>query len=311
MHETLRDKLVGPVFPVVIPFKDDRTIEPGIDYTSLEKYLNYLIDNGAQLLMVASATSRFAQLTTREICDINRSVLKTAKGRALAIPSTPILGSTQSHVDVANEAKSCGAKLIICEYPWRYQSDRALIDYFKAIADTGLGIVMHITPGRSEVKTDFGSTNRYDVRAIEEILKKVPSVVGMKEASGDREHSKKLWTEFSGELNIIVAGRASETFLEAPPHGVAGFFSGAGNIHPEKDVEIYSLVRSGKFEEAAKLVAKYETPFLKAAKEWGWHASLKAVLAGMDLMENTERPPMVPVSDEQQEILMKLANEKD
>ena len=74
-------------------------------------------------------------------------------------------------------------------------------------------------------------------------------------------------------------------------------------------MEIYSLIQEGKHDEAAKIVAEHETKFLDKAKEFGWHASLKAGLYEMGIMALTERPPMQPIPDEQRAELRAIMKE--
>jgi dihydrodipicolinate synthase/N-acetylneuraminate lyase len=298
-------KLEGPVYPLVTPFKDvEGHIKP-IDYDALNGYIEFLLDGGASSIMVASATSRFAQLSEPEIIELNQKVVEMVSGRAVVIASTPILGSTASHIQVAQAAELSGADLIACEYPWRYQDDDALLGYFKSIVDNtnNISIMMHVTPGRSEVQTEFGKNYRFGLAVLSDICQ-LDRVSGMKEASGDPQHSRNIWDELANKTGIIVAGNASETFLEAYEFGASGFFVGTGNIDPKSSIDIYNLVLNGEIAKARSLVANKETPFLRLAKQFGWHASLKAALFEMGLMEITEREPMIPVSNTQKESLV-------
>ena len=296
----------GPVFPVVVPFKNYHN-KSQIDYRSLKKYVNYLVDEGAKIIMVASATSRFAQLNIREIKKINEIVVKTVNNQALAIASTPITGSTEEHVQVAQHAENIGAKVVACEYPWRYQGDTALINYYDAILSntSKIKLMLHVTPGRSEIETQHGKTFRYGIDALIKICSK-RRIIGIKEASGDPDHSLKIWKSLSGITSIIVAGRASETFLKSYKYGTSGFFVGTGNIKPKTSLQIYDYATSGKIKKAMELVQSQELPFLNLAKKFGWHASLKTALAEINLMEIDERPPMVPLSKEQRNQLAKV-----
>jgi dihydrodipicolinate synthase/N-acetylneuraminate lyase len=298
--------LSGPCFPVVTPFVDDATARHPIDFDAMERYVDRLIEGGGRIIMAASATGRFAQLRDEEIEAVNESILRACGDRALAVASTPILGTTADHVEIARRAERAGARVVICEYPWRYQRDDALIAYFQAIADAtdAIDIMLHVTPSRSEL----GGQYRYDVDALRRICD-IPRVVGMKEAAGDREHSHRIWEALADRTAIIVAGRASETYLEAFDHGAAGFFVGTGNIVPEHSVRVHELLVAGKRDDARQVVARHETPFLDAAKRHGWHAALKAALAERGWMSDVERPPMVPVRPEERVELVRIMSD--
>jgi dihydrodipicolinate synthase/N-acetylneuraminate lyase len=300
----IKDKVQGPIFPLITPFIYQHGIYR-VDKVALNLYLDFLIYNGAKVIMVASATSRFAQLSLEEIIELNREVIKHVGQRALVIASTPILGSTEDHIKVASAAEKHGAQVIACEYPWRYQNEKGYIQYFKDIilATKKICIFLHVTPARSEL----GGWYRGDVDTLNSIVQ-LSRVVGIKEASGEKSLSKKIWLALANKTNIIVAGRASETFLFARKieSKIAGFFVGTGNIDPESSVKIYSLIQKKDFKHAEDLIKRFETPFLDLAKKYGWHASLKCGLSYLNLMTEIERPPMVKVNKLQSKNLRKI-----
>jgi len=297
------EKIEGPVFPIVTPFIDDAAADYPVDKEGLKKYVDYLLDDGAKIIMVASATTRFAQLQESEIREINEIVVKQVGDRGLPIASTGILGSTRVHIETAQHAEAIGAPVIACEYPWRYQNTEALVDYFRAIADNtkDIKIFLHVTPGRSEL----GGQYRYNVEDIREILK-IPRVVGMKEAAGDPEISMSIWKELSDETSVIVASKGMQSFITAAPYGVSGYFVGTGNIVPRYSMELYEQVVAGNMEEAQAICDKHEMPFLNSAKAFGWHAALKAGMAEMGIMSDVERPPMVTIRPEERAELGKV-----
>lgn len=304
LNKQIKNKIRGPVFPIVTPFvyKNNSCL---IDYISLKRYIDFLITNGAKVIMVASATSRFAQLTVKEIIRLNREVVNHVGERALVVTSTPILGSTKEHIEVAKLAEKDGAKVIACEYPWRYQDSSGYINYFKTIIKStkGIKIFLHVTPVRSEL----GGWFRGDVDALVKIVS-LDRVVGVKEASGEFELSKKMWLSLSSKTKIIVAGRASETFYKARliEPKIAGYFVGTGNINPASSINIFSLIDNNDFKKAKALISKFELPFLDLAKQFGWHASLKCGLSHLNLMSMLERPPMVSVNKSQSKQLKKV-----
>ena len=299
-------KIEGPVFPIVTPFIDDKYNQYPIDVKGLRKYVDYLLDNGAHNIMVASATSRFAQLTEEEIRLVNDIVIDQVGDRGLAIASTGIMGSTALHLETVRHAESIGAKVIAAEYPWRFQNLDALADYYKTIVDgtNHIQLLVHVTPGRSELGGQF----RYDVESLKKICA-IPRVIAMKEAAGDKEVSKQIWENLADDSSIIVAGRSSETYMASHMHGVHGYFVGTGNIVPQYSMEIYRLVQEGKIDEAQAICDIHETKFLDKAKKFGWHAALKAGLYEMGIMSLTERPPMVPIHDNERAQLREIMKE--
>ena len=289
----------GPVYPVVVAFNNNENV----DYDSTKAYINYILDNGGCNIMVASATGRFAHLSNDEINQINRITVETTlNGGGIPIASTPINGCTKSHIDTAKRAQDYGANIVICEYPWRYQGSQALVKYFSDICtSTDMSVMLHVTPSRSEIATTFGKTHRYEVDDLVDICS-LPNVVGFKEASGDKEHSLKIWEALGGKTDIIVAGEASETFLRALKYGINGFFTGIESIFPSLGIRVYNLILDNKVEEVQKLVSSF-SELLHTCKDYGWHASLKYCLYKLNLMSLQERSPMCPITPEQRKVL--------
>ncbi len=296
-------RIEGPVFPVVTPFVDDVHRHYPVDIKSLRGYVDYLLHNQAFNIMVASATSRFAQLSEEEIRLVNSIVVDTVGDRGLAIASTGIMGTTAQHIETAQYAESIGARVIACEYPWRFQSIEGLVMYYQSIVEhtEKIKVMIHVTPGRSEL----GGLFRFDAESLQQICA-IPRVVAMKEASGDKNISRSIWKELSDECSIIVAGRGCETYLDAYSFGVSGFFTGSGNIIPKYTLDAYQSIQDGQFEAAKKNVDLHETLFLDKAKSFGWHAALKSGLHEMGLMSITERPPMQPLTDAKRNVLKKI-----
>jgi dihydrodipicolinate synthase/N-acetylneuraminate lyase len=285
----------GPVFPVVVGF--DKYYN--VDYHSIEEYIKYILNCGGHNIMVASATGRFAHLTDDEIDRVNFVTIETTLDNGgTPIASTPINGCTKSHIETARKSEVNGAKIIICEYPWRYQGSDALIGYFKDICEsTDMSVMLHVTPSRSEIDTSFGDTHRYELDDLEAICE-LPNVIGFKEACGDKDHAEKIWHALANKTDIIVAGRASETFINARIHrnyNVSGFFTGVGSIYPSHALSVYKsvleldgLAAGSEVEQASSL--------LNTCKHYGWHSSLKYCLHKLHLMPLYERPPMCPIS---------------
>jgi dihydrodipicolinate synthase/N-acetylneuraminate lyase len=176
------------------------------------------------------------------------------------------------------------------------------LDYFqKIIHNTDVDIMLHVTPTRSEIETTFGKTHRYEIHDLEQICA-LPRVIGFKEASGDKEHSREIWKSLGKSTDIIVAGAASETFLEACVHGATGFFTGIESIFPRLGQEVYKRILDNDVSEAESMVTQM-SDLLHACKKLGWHAASKYCLFNLGIMGLDERPPMTPIPEHQQKIL--------
>ena len=66
MTYQIKKKLEGAIYTVFTPFLRNLNI----DYKSLEKYLDFLSKNGAQVFYVMPYNSRYSQLTEKEIFEL-------------------------------------------------------------------------------------------------------------------------------------------------------------------------------------------------------------------------------------------------
>src|SRR5210317_776443 len=74
-NSNIRNKLKGPIFSVITPFKKNGEI----CYLSLKRYLKYLYINGARNFYVMVYNSRLSILNEKEIKEINLFCIKEVK----------------------------------------------------------------------------------------------------------------------------------------------------------------------------------------------------------------------------------------
>ena len=69
---SIKNKIVGPIFSVITPFKKDESI----DYNSLKSYLKFLYNRGARVFYVMFYNSRLGLLKEKEIIELNIFIAK-------------------------------------------------------------------------------------------------------------------------------------------------------------------------------------------------------------------------------------------
>ena len=99
--EEMRGGLEGPVFPIVTPFDNNNRL----DIASVNQYVNFLLDCGAQTIMTTVGTSRFNLLSEDEIISLNSEVVKANRGHSKIIVSGPIIGDLQKNIEYAVNAQ--------------------------------------------------------------------------------------------------------------------------------------------------------------------------------------------------------------
>lgn len=294
--EQLRQKIRGPVYPIVMPFRENEDV----DYDALADYASYLIEQGAKTLLMTVGTSRFNLLSHEEMKKANATLAQATAGRATAIAAGPgpNSGCTRSNIEFANEALEAGADGILLLYPERWYGDEPIVEFFHTVADnTDLPVLIHAVPMRD----GFGGVKAlkpFSVEMLERVAEH-PSIAGIKEENGDRNLFDAIHARFHKELPLIGAGGAMRRFMGDYKLGSTTYLVGLGSFRPALSEEFYQKLTSGDETGAAAIAEKYEDPFFHFAVQLGWHRCLKETLAQLGLMLPHERAPFNRISQEE------------
>lgn len=297
--DTLRERIKGPVYAVCPAFNEDHSFDP----EGSASYVDFLVNRGAEILMVTAGTSRFNLLQKEEVLALNETVVKSAKGKAITIAANQLIGSTQEAITYAQHAESVGADILLLYYPERHYSDDHVVEYFKAVADScNIGLMIHANPIRN-ARGGGQPTIGYSVDLCKR-LAAIPNVVGMKEEHGNTVHTYKLVTQVGDQMSFIVAGGSMRLYLSNVLYGTHGFLTGIGNFIPEVEKDFYEHTQRGEFDKALEIVTQLEEPFFNAAMPLGWHAAMKGALDILGIMKAYERPPLMPASAAERQSLV-------
>lgn len=296
-------KVKGPVFTLPTPFQKDGLV----DYDSLEKYVIFLIDKGVRTLAVSVGTSRFDILTIEEMKRVNELVVKTAKGKAITIVTTPTNGPTHQSIEFAQHAESIGADGILVVFPDRFFTEDAVYHFFEDIAQTcSVGVLIHempMRPGRS----DLASKVHYSPDLIERISR-IENVVGMKEESEDKALEYQYNRRFNGDF-LVIGCAGMRAFLLDYQWGQQAYLVAIGHFAPEIDLEFYSALTQGNYERARQIVFEIEGPFFDEAVKMGWQVALKEAMECAGLMKAWQRKPMVRLEMSQRKKISRILSD--
>jgi 4-hydroxy-tetrahydrodipicolinate synthase len=295
--KNIRKTVHGPVIPLPTPF----TKEFEVDYDSLFRYVEFLVENGIKNVMTTVGTSRFNLLTDDEVKKVNETVVKAAAGKAITIVANPTTGGTRQAIDFAKHAEQIGADFFLAYYPERFYGDDNTYDYFKSINDAvNIGILIHEMPARN----GYGpGTIQYSIALLDKLLG-LNNILGFKEEALDAEHSNKIVARYKDTAVIIGAGGGmSRYLLRDHKLGSKAFLGGIGNFIPQLELDFFEAITSGNQSLAEKIVNEIELPYFTKVVPVGWHPSLKAALSLMNLMPAYERPPMKQYSETQVDVV--------
>ena len=291
----------GPVFPIPTPF----TVEGHLDYNSLQRYVDFLIDSGARNIMVTVGTSRFDVLTVDEMMKVNELVVNTVSGRAVTIVTTPTTGPTTQAIEFSQHAESINADGILAVYPDRYYSEDGIFSFFEKISNScSIGILIHekaIRAGRADIGPDV----HYSPELIEKMAS-LENLIGMKEECCQPDLACKFNTLLKDKFLIIGGGGGMNEFLTAYKWGQHAYLVSIGNFAPKIELSFYETLLSGDYDKAKRIVREKEAPFFKIAVKMGWHLALKEAMEYMGLMDAWERSPVLRLTGEEQSLIRKV-----
>lgn len=285
MKNKYLDEIRGTVIPLPTPFNANESV----DHESLTSYVKFLVDNGIPNVMTTVGTSRYNLLSADEIKAVNETVVKAANGKTKTIVANPPFGRQADAVDFAEHSREIGADLFLAYYPERYYGDEYLLDFFGAVADAAeIGVLIHEMPMRNGLG---GGSVQYPISTLHKLLD-IPNVIGLKEEALDMAYSGSVVRELSEKAVIIGAGGGMSRYLRDYWSGANAFLGGVGNFNPALEIEFFDAMQAKHYDKAYGIVNEVEIPFFQKIVPFGWHPSLKAMLALRGHMQAFERKPM-------------------
>lgn len=267
---------------LITPFKADGSV----DYDSLERLLNYQIDNGADFLCILATTGETPCLSREEKNSITDLVKRVVRGR---IPILKYCGGNNTALVLEEMRNSdwsgIDGILSICPY-YNKPSQEGLYQHFRAIAkESPLPLVLYNVPGRTGVNMKAETTVR--------LAKDFPNIVGVKEASGSLEQVDEIIKNKPDNFNVISGDDALTFSMVAS--GAVGVISVIGNALPAQFSKMIRLEFNGEYDAARKIHHCF-TELYKLLFVDGNPAGVKALLNDMGMIDNVLRLPLVPTT---------------
>lgn len=298
----IRDKIKGPVFPIVTPF----TADYRVDYEKTKDYIDFLYDGGARIFHVMAHTSRFGLLTHDEMLELNRTVsthVKLKYNDCVAIVADPLYKSTEVSIDFAKRARDDGADIIGLIFMERFYFNEQVYGFYEAVANScDIGILIH----EQQLNTILGTTLiRFPIDLLKRIAA-IDNVVAIKEDAKEDLYTKEVVKSIKDELAIIVSGGSKEQYMQFGPMGCQAYLVGVGSFDPLTAVRFYEFYLKHNSNRCWEIIKQIERPFFQVSKKLGWHIGLKSALELLSVMSRLERPPLEMLPAEQHEEIKRV-----
>ena len=231
----------GSIPAVITPFIDDQ-----VDYDSLTKILNFLIDNGSHGFVPCGTTGESPTLSHEEHKKIIEETIRIADKRVPVIAGTGSNNTLEAVEYTAHAEKSgADAALIVTPY-YNKPTQSGLYEHFKTISDkTNIPIIIYNIPGRSIVDMTIETM-------IE--LSKIKKIIGVKDATNDL--FRPLLTRKKMQNDFCYLSGEDGTALAYLAQGGHGCISVTANVAPKLCSELHSAWQDGNISKAQEINLK-------------------------------------------------------
>jgi 4-hydroxy-tetrahydrodipicolinate synthase len=277
----MRRPWTGVGTALVTPFRADGSL----DEHAIRRLAIRQADEGIHFVVPCGTTGESPTLSREEHLRVVELVVDAVEGR---IPVLAGAGGYNTHevVELAHAVEDLGAQGILSVTPYYNKPTQdGLIRHYETIASaTRLPLIVYNVPGRTGCNVEPKTIAR---------LAAVPTIVGVKEASGNMTQICEV-CRLVPEDFIVLSGDDAMT-LPVMAVGGRGVISVAGNIVPGAMAQMVEAAERGDFVTARaahqRLLKLMLVNFVESNP-----IPVKAGMAMLGLLEEHYRLPMVPPS---------------
>ena len=275
MMQALKGSLVALVTPM----------EEGgeVDYESLEKLIDWHINQGTNGIVSVGTTGESATLDVDEHVQVIKHTVEHVNSRVPVIAGTGA-NSTSEALELTQESKQNGADFALIVTPYYNKpTQKGLISHYTKLAnEVDIPQILYNVPSRTACDI---------LPETVKILSTHNNIVGIKEAVDSKERIDDLISISSNNQNFQLFSGDDPSFIKMIQKGGDGVISVAANVVPNKISEICKLVEEKKHDEANiidnTLSNLYALLFIESNP-----IPVKWMLFKMNLIKNSIRLPL-------------------
>ena len=235
----IKELIQGSIVAIVTPMTGTGTL----DIPSLNKLLEFHIEQGTDAVVAVGTTGESATLDEDEHCQVIRRVVEQVSGRIPVIAGTGA-NSTREALNLTQRAKTAGADACLLVTPYYNKpTQEGLYLHHKAIAETvDIPQILYNVPGRTACDMLPETVHR---------LSLLDNIIGVKEATGDLQRLVDIQTVCSDSFKIFSGDDAStRAFLLQGGHGC---ISVTANVAPKLMHDMCAAALAGDATQAEQL----------------------------------------------------------
>lgn len=285
-------KFSGTITAIVTPFLEDSSV----DVESLKKLVDFQIKGGINGIVPCGSTGEAATMAYDEIALVIKTVVERVKKR---VPVIAGAGSndTQKAIKLSRIAREAGADALLHVTPfYNKPTPKGLAAHFRAIAKAcNLPIILYNVPGRTGQNVSAAT--------ILKVAKEVPTVVGVKEASGSIIQMMDIIKGAPKNFSILSGDDALTYPLMAL--GGDGIISVVSNEIPKEMSALTGAALAGNWDKARKLHYEWldlmNINFVETNPQ-----PVKTALALMGKIKEVFRLPLIEMEEKNKEQLKEV-----
>ena len=280
--------LTGSLVAIVTPMHEDGSL----DLERFRRLLDFHVREGTEGIVVVGTTGESPTVDWDE----HRLLIKTAvdhvSGRVPVIAGTGA-NSTREAIELSAYAKQAGADMSLSVVPYYNKpTQEGLYLHFKAIAEAvDLPQIVYNVPGRTVADLSNDTLLR---------LAQIPSIVGIKDATGNLERGTDLVRRVPGHFAVYSGDDG--TGLALMLVGGHGVISVTANIAPRTMHEMCTAALAGEVRRAravnARLMPLHKALFVEANP-----IPVKWAAQQLGLIDGGIRLPLTPFSSNYHELV--------
>lgn len=273
----------GSIVALVTPMD----VKGNVDKVSLNKLIDYHIQNGTSAIVSVGTTGESATLDHKEHIDVIKQTVEYAAGRINIIAGTGA-NATAEAIALTKQVEELGVIGCLTVTPYYNKpTQEGLYQHYKAIAEnSSLPQILYNVPGRTGCDLKPETVAR---------LAEIKNIVALKDATGDLTRVHKTRQLVGNEFKLLSGDDI--TFIDFMLLGGDGVISVTANIAAKEMATICRLVRENQISEAreinTRLVTLHKQLFIESNP-----IPVKWACEKIGLIQNaTMRLPLTPLSN--------------
>lgn len=200
-----------------------------VDYDKFREQIEYQIENGTDAIVICGTTGEASCLSHEEHLECIKFCAEVVDHRIPVIAGT---GSncTETAVYLSQEAEKYGVDAILVVTPYYNKStQKGLIEHFTIVANSvKIPMILYNVPGRTgcNILPETAAT----------LVREVPNIVGIKEASGNISQIAKLMSICGDQIELYSGN--DDQIVPIMSLGGLGVISVLSNVAPRKTHDI-------------------------------------------------------------------------